>query len=496
MSSPTSVAAAPVPRSLRAGRVTVDKVLDPSYWSRLCPWLHVDGTLEVATYAHPSFAYPSSSSSSWDAWRATAEGDSAAVEAASSHLRHQGFLKLVAEGETGAAAALGSRLPPIQWPPGLVDALALGVERLWKAGHPASCILAYDEAWFVQASLRRALAAVTGGNVPLGDWYVFAVNMPDGEDDDYDDDEEDDGDGDEGEGFSRASASAGSGAGKGNGVAAGANKAWPPHRDRPMHDAGAIAASFREDGSSMYTTVWVPLTDAAASPEGSCLYCIPAPLDPGYAAGDEAADDPLRAAITCPSDFQKILALPVPKGSVLTFTHRLLHWGSAPLAPVSGQEPQPPRLALSLAYSDPSFERPYLTRPGAAVPARGGEGDESEAKNETKQEERDRDFPCHAARMGLVSAQGIVYDHQVPLTARRAHLYADVFHRARDHFDAAYADKVESTVRWASFKKKAASNGGQFASLRRAGPPSQEDIGLLFCALASAREGLDAEAYI
>jgi len=43
-----------------------------------------------------------------------------------------------------------------------------------------------------------------------------------------------------------------------------------PRRDRQPDDAGA---TFRPDGSAKYTTLWVPFVEA--TPENSCLYCVP-----------------------------------------------------------------------------------------------------------------------------------------------------------------------------------------------------------------------------
>lgn len=55
---------------------------------------------------------------------------------------------------------------------------------------------------------------------------------------------------------------------------------FAPHRDRQPDDA---AASFREDGSAMYTSCWLAVTDA--NPDTSCLYVIPRGQDPGYFRG-------------------------------------------------------------------------------------------------------------------------------------------------------------------------------------------------------------------
>jgi hypothetical protein len=441
------------PRRARTPAQEAAALLDDAYWARLCPWLHVGGTL-------PHAVAPACLTGPGDARRARA------------HLEHQGFLRV------DAAA--------VTWPDGLIDGLARGVLRLAAAGHPASFILAYDEAWHVQAALAEPIRRASGGNLPLGDWYVFCVNRPDGADEedeaaaaaaaaavaggDDDGGEENEGDDDGGDDDDDDEGDEDAARRAGNGVAAGANKAWPPHRDRPLTDPAAIAASFRVDGTAMYTTVWVPLTDA--TPERSCLYCVPRPLDPGYHAGDAEPTDPVRGAVTCAGDFQKVLALPAAAGSVVAFSHRLLHWGSTPLDPVPGQPRPPPRLALSLAFSDADFERPYCAALADAGP-----------------------YPPHGVRLGLVAAQALNYDHQVPLTRRQARVYGALFEAAAAEFDGAYAERVMATAKWSTFKKSLAAGGG-LGSLRRSGAPSQDDINLLFCALAGARAGLDAESYL
>lgn len=52
--------------------------------------------------------------------------------------------------------------------------------------------------------------------------------------------------------------------------------------------------------------------------------------DPGYFVGDDDDSDktPLEIALPKKEDFQNIRALPAPKGSVLMFSHRIIHWGS------------------------------------------------------------------------------------------------------------------------------------------------------------------------
>ncbi len=381
-------------------------------WKELCPFLHVDGELAGREEGH------------YVSRRGCEPPDDGARR-----LAHFGVLKLPADSLSWGGTPLLRRL---------MERLARGIEVLRGAGHAPSAILHYDETWLVQALLAPLIATVSGPqgsrNVPIHDWFVFHVEHT-----------EDAG-------------------------AAGA-RGWPPHRDRPLGEHPCtIAASLRPDGSARYTTVWVPLTDA--TPESSCLYCIPRMYDTGYEGGDpqgEAGTGPLAAVLRSPEDAQVILALPCPAGSVLAFTHRLLHWGSAPLPPAPGCPPPPPRMALSFAFADPTFEQPYLRD------STGGWGA----------------YPSAAARAGLVAAQAIAYAHQVPLSqARVAACLAD-FAASRDHFTPAYASRVESAGHWAAFTAAAKGAGG---SLR--GAPSQAEVDLLFSAHAAAQEGLDATAYI
>ena len=121
---------------------------------------------------------------------------------------------------------------------------------------------------------------------------------------------------------------------------------WAPHRDRPDADA----TSFREDGAPKYTTIWVALTEA--TPKNSCLSVVPKQIDPGYMAGDQGRN-PLTAIFHKNGNFQEIRALPASAGSLICFSHRLLHWGTAPDPHANA----PPRVALSFAAASDDFER-------------------------------------------------------------------------------------------------------------------------------------------
>lgn len=406
--------------------------LDSGYWKALCPWLHVDGELagrQVGKEAH---------------------FDEEVESALRAHLTHQGFIKLPATQLWGAAT--GSAAPPA-WVERLCSRLSRGILALKEAGHTASCILAYDEVWLLQAMIGDLIGRISGNTHAINDWYVFNVQVTEG------------------------------------------GKGWPPHRDRPMGDTDAVTASLRTgDGSAKYTTVWIPLTDA--TPETSCLYCVPRPLDPGYVVGDPPATSPCDSAIAAAADYQKILALPVPKGSLVAFTHRLLHWGSAPLAPVPGAPPPPARMALSLAFADPSFEPPYLRADvPPTVTAATSAAEAAAATSSTTQSEyggAGGSFPCHSTRMAVIAAQALAYHHQAPLTAQQARLFLAVFDKHQHVFSDAYAARVLKAGQWARFTTAVTSR----RALKSAGAPSQADVDLLFCGFAQSRNGLDASAYI
>lgn len=66
--------------------------------------------------------------------------------------------------------------------------------------------------------------------------------------------------------------------------------------------------------------------------------------------------DPLREALLDKENYQHIRAMPLDPGEFVIFTHRILHWGSKGRKNYAG----PPRISLSVAFSDPSFEAPYF----------------------------------------------------------------------------------------------------------------------------------------
>lgn len=115
---------------------------------------------------------------------------------------------------------------------------------------------------------------------------------------------------------------------------------WQPHRDK-----GRVA--LREDGSPKSLTTWIPLS--AATPLNSCMYLVPALLDPTY--GTEAEDE-------WRFPFASVRALPAGPGDFFVWNQAVLHWGSqsSPRAPES-------RVAMAFEFQRadaPPFNTPLI----------------------------------------------------------------------------------------------------------------------------------------
>lgn len=177
--------------------------------------------------------------------------------------------------------------------------MAAGIEVLYENQIPELFAFVYDEFWQIHQSLRPLLTAFLGSEYrqlpAFWAWYLDAKTDHAG---------------------------------------------WERHRDRSQ-------PTLRPDGMPNIMTIWIPLTDA--SPLNGCMYVLPAHLDPNY-------PDNLKS---CEIDnVRDIRALPAAMGSVLGWTHSLLHWGarSSPKAPC-------PRISISCEFQrgdvDP-YETPLL----------------------------------------------------------------------------------------------------------------------------------------
>ena len=87
-------------------------------------------------------------------------------------------------------------------------------------------------------------------------------------------------------------------------------RGFPPHRDR-------FYMPLLPDGSTMSVNAWIPLS--SATPLNSCMYVVPAMLDPTY--GTENHGE-------LKFDHASIRALPAEPGDFFIWNSELLHWGS------------------------------------------------------------------------------------------------------------------------------------------------------------------------
>ncbi|MDB5441160.1 MAG: hypothetical protein JWM33_3587 [Caulobacteraceae bacterium] len=101
---------------------------------------------------------------------------------------------------------------------------------------------------------------------------------------------------------------------------------WRPHRDK---NSGAL----NPDGTPRSLTVWIPLSEA--NPLNSCIYLLPAHLDPLYGAPPSPNLPPVFSA----------RALPVKPGDWLCWNQAVLHWGSA-----SSEFAESPRMSMALEF--------------------------------------------------------------------------------------------------------------------------------------------------
>ena len=311
---------------------------DSSYWRTLCPWLHVGDADVRKRFAGSVFA-PSAD----------------LVDECRDRMEADGYWTIASDDTDEATGA--SSLP---WAVDIAG-LAKAVTTLVSRGWPPNFLLVHDEAWLLVHQLR-SLVLLTSGNRLSLDFSVFHV------------------------------------------VAGTAG--WPPHRDR----GGETTSAFRRDGTPQYVTTWVALSEATTT--NSCLHVVSKRHDPGYGGGADRASmgEYLAAGGTSVGAIlgrggeralQHIRALPCAAGSLVQFSHRLLHWGSASDdGPAAVWRPQPPRVALSFASTDEAFEKPFLTHETSGLP-----------------------LPPLETRVALVSALAFAYSEQAPSTPKRRELF-------------------------------------------------------------------------
>ena len=169
----------------------------------------------------------------------------------------------------------------------LMDRLARGVENIYRADLPTAFAIVYDQYWEIFHQLRGLFQALLGEDfkqVPnFWCWFI-----------------------------ERSSSS----------------KGWGHHRDRPA------VRSVDESGMPSSLTIWIPMTDADES--NGCIYVLPSKFDPHFRGDlDNRSID----------EYQNIRALPAKRGSVLSWSENLIHWGSR-----SSERAVNPRVSISFTF--------------------------------------------------------------------------------------------------------------------------------------------------
>lgn len=320
-------------------------VSNDTYWRNLCPKLHVASPSMMRRLAE-----------------AIIEPEADLVDELRDRMCEDGYWEVFSDGTREDNGQVH-----LKWAVSVAD-MAEAMTTLTQAGWPPSFLLMYDEPWLIAHQLKNVIR-MTSGNRLLFDFAFFNVGSnltPTGEVD----------------------------------VDGGASsRGWAPHRDRGQDET---TSAFRNDGSPQYCTTWVALTEATTY--SSCLVCVPKRHDPGYSGGD-AERDPMGAIIKASgsSALQYIRALPVSAGSVVHFSHRLLHWGSAAAGSTAWKQ-QAPRIAMSFASADSQFEQPFLTDDASRCP-----------------------LPAISTRAGLIAGLAIFYIANEDPGEWRTRLYWDCF---------------------------------------------------------------------
>lgn len=222
-----------------------------------------------------------------------------------------------------------------------VEALAVGIERLGRAGFPPVFIFMYDEAWLLCAAVGSQLRALMGPDaeldeacfawalsasaspppqphLPSADEAAVAATPPQSREQ------------------SRETSHIGSNFGK-------------PHRD------SSYAASHTSSGAPSEISVWVPLNDVTTT--NGCMLVVPANRDPLFA----KPADPMHMQPHLTMPWAHVRALPCDAGSVLLWHASLIHWGSS-----CAEGELRPRRSIAFAFKLPMAGESASRRGGGA----------------------------------------------------------------------------------------------------------------------------------
>lgn len=183
--------------------------------------------------------------------------------------------------------------------------MAETVRKLSSAGLSPVFAFLYDEFWLPYCQLDGLFREILGGYAMLPDFWCWNVDPAKGD------------------------------------------AGWTPHRDKG-------GTTLRPDGMPNSITVWLPLTDA--TPLTSCMYIVPAHLDPTYGTAREGE---------WRFDLPSVRALPAKPGDVLIWNQAVLHWGSK-----SAAHGKASRISMAIEFqrADVPPMNPPLIQPGVLLP--------------------------------------------------------------------------------------------------------------------------------
>lgn len=276
--------------------------------------------------------------------------------------------------------------------------LSSGAMQLMRHGYSPLFLLMFDEAWELSESISTFVQAVTGLR-PIGDYYVFCVEAALKN--------------------SRRSRHAFD-----NRYSPG-----PPHRDRPLAGMHSFSSRCLQNSTipalyPHYVSTWFALSHADT--DNSCLCFIERRLDPGYyLEGDAFEEHSIKLS--------SVVSQPLQAGGLLSFSHRVLHWGSKLETSVEEDGlPAPPaavpRIALTTAFADGSFEEPYFDHSVHSPTC-----------------------PPLGLRLGLACGQQIQYAHMAGLGKHELALLNRVFRAQKGYFNVTYYDKICSSSQMQMF---------------------------------------------
>jgi len=369
---------------------TLETLLDPLTWQRICPFL----TCNIDYNPHTSTV------------------NSSQLKGAHAGLCNKGYFQINPSQMTMDIAHAN-----------MSELLSKGVLRLMEMGYSPCFLLMYNEAWALSSMMGDFMSKATEGrNFALGDFYVFAV----------------------------LSAKQKALAATNPNAFVHSYAPGPPHRDRPDSDASSF---FSSDVCPHYVSTWMALTTATTANSCLYCVPLQHDKG-YYSHGDAREHTiSLQHVLAKPLRQGAFLAFShrlLHWGGSLQQEREDGNEGENKDKREEGnqktgkvevekeeeeedqEEEAPPRIAFTNAYAASAFELPYFD--SAAYPL-------------------DGTTPL-GLRLGLSCGQQIQYEHLRALAKYELALLRRVFHSQKAFFSSAYFEKISSSCQMLTFMKR------------------------------------------